>query len=398
MKEFGRVAIVHDYLNQYGGAERVLEAIHDLFPDAPVYTSIYDPRAMPDAYRAWDIRTSWMQRLPGWRRYFRNYFLLYPSAFESFDLSDYDLVISSSSAFAKGIIPHHDAAHICYCHTPMRFGWRAREYVEREQLAAWKARLLSLILPYLRTWDVASSVRVDAFIANSQVVARRIERYYGRAATVIPPPVDLPPYVDTPPEDFYLAGGRLVPYKRVDLVVQACSALKVPLVVFGAGRGRAELEAMAGPAVRFAGHVDEPALRDLYRRCRGYITAADEDAGIQPVEAMAAGRPVIAYAAGGALETVMEGQTGCFFHGQTAAALAVAIARSRTAVWDARAIRAHAEQYSRDRFIPRLRAFVEQIVSQAPASDLSSALISTSGIMQEFPARKIIAAGVEEER
>ena len=386
VKAPGRVAIVHDYLNQYGGAERVLEVMHDLYPDAPVYTSIYDVDVMPATYRAWDIRTSWMQRLPGWRRHFRNLFVFYPSAFESFDLSGYDLIVSSSSAFAKGIIPPPGAVHVCYCHTPMRFGWRTADYIEREGIGGVKARMLALVLPWLRTWDVASSLRVDTFVANSHVVARRIARYYGRRATVIPPPVELPPYDPAPPEDFYLTGGRLVPYKRVDLAVRACTVLRVPLVVFGAGRARPALEAMAGPTVRFVGRVDERTLRDLYRRCRGYITAADEDAGIQPVEAMAAGRPVIAFAAGGTLESVIDGETGRFFCEQSAAALATALARSREDRWDARAIRAHAEQFGRERFRARLAEVIAQATSQPRASVFSDAQTAASGMIDDGPA------------
>lgn len=356
---YGRVALVHDYLNQYGGAERVLEALHELFPDAPVYTSIYDPAAMPEHYRTWDIRTSWMQRLPAWRKHFRKYFLLYPSAFESFDVSAYDLIVSSSSAYAKGVIPRPGATHVCYCHTPMRFGWRTGDYVEREAIGGHTSGALALPLTYLRLWDVVSSQRVDGFIANSREVANRIERYYRRRAEVIPPPVDLQPYVPTSPEDFYLTGGRLVPYKRIDLVVQAFTALKLPLVVFGAGRDRAKLEALAGPNVRFVGRVTDAELQQLYRRCRAYITAGEEDAGIQPVEAMAAGRPVIAFAAGGVRETVIDGETGCFFDAQTPASLAVAVARSRTLRFDPPTIRAHAEQWSRERFKVRVLAYID---------------------------------------
>ena len=393
----GRVAIVHDYLNQYGGAERVLEAIHDLYPQAPVYTAIYDPAAMPPAYRTWDIRTSWMQKLPGWRRHFRHYFVLYPSAFESFDLSNYDLVLSSSSAFAKGIIPRHDALHVCYCHTPMRFGWRTAAYVDREHIYGFQGRILPLVLTYLRTWDVASSVRVDAFIANSHQVARRIQRYYGRPATVIPPPVDLPAYEPGPPEDFYLTGGRLVPYKRIDLAVRACTALALPLVVFGDGRARPELEAIAGPTVRFVGHVDEPTLHDLYRRCRAYITAGEEDAGIQPVEAMAAGRPVIAFASGGTLETVVDGVTGRFFHEQSAAAVAVAIGQSRLDTWDAQEIRSHAEKFGRDRFMARMREAIETAAAQAECRNTSGSASRSSDIMEGNLARRSIRVGVERE-
>lgn len=354
-----RVAIIHDYLNQYGGAERVLEALHDLYPAAPVYTSIYDPQAMPPGYRDWDIRTSWMQRLPGWRRYFRSYFPLYPAAFESFDLSGYNLILSSSSAFAKGVIPPAGARHICYCHTPMRFAWRTGAYVERESIGGLQRVILPILLTYVRLWDVATTPRVDAFIANSREVAGRIKRYYGRSATIIPPPVDLMPYQPEQPDDFYLAGGRLIPYKRLDLAVRAFSALGLPLKVFGAGRDRAALEAIAGPNVEFLGSVSEERRRTLFARCRAFIFPGEEDFGITPLEAMAAGRPVIAYAGGGALDTIVEGMTGRFFREQSAAALALAVAQSRGDQYDPAAIRRHAEGFSRPVFLSRIQAFIK---------------------------------------
>ena len=355
-----RVAIVHDYLNQYGGAERVLEALHDLYPTAPVYTSIYDPEAMPALYRTWDIRTSWMQRLPGWRRHFQKYFLLYPSAFESFDLSDYDLVISSSSAYAKGIIPGAQAYHICYCHTPMRFAWRTHDYISREELGPLQRGMLPLALSYVRLWDVATTPRVDHFVANSREVAARIKRYYGRTATIIPPPVELPPHRPAAPGDFYLAGGRLIPYKRLDLVVRAFTALRLPLKIFGDGRDRQRLQALAGPTVEFLGQISEAQRHELFASCRAFIFPGEEDFGITPLEAMSAGRPVIAYAAGGALETVVEGVTGRFFAEQSAAAIAVAVAASQRDAYDPAAIRRHAEQFSRERFLERMRKVIEE--------------------------------------
>jgi glycosyltransferase involved in cell wall biosynthesis len=358
-----RVAIVHDYLNQYGGAERVLEALHELYPAAPVYTSIYDPAAMPAAYRDWDIRTSWMQRLPGWRRIFRAYFLLYPSAFESFDLSGYDLILSSSSAFAKGIIPPPGARHICYCHTPMRFAWRTGSYVEREGIGGAGRALLSILLTYVRLWDVATTPRVDAFVVNSREVAGRIQRYYGREAAIIPPPVDLPPYCPQPSQDFYLAGGRLVPYKRLDLAVRAFVVLGLPLKIFGEGRDRAALEALGAPNIEFLGHVSEEHRRELFARCQAFIFPGEEDFGITPLEAMAAGRPVIAYAAGGALDSIAEGLTGRFFHQQSAAALAAAVAAARCDRYDPDAIRRHAEGFGRDVFLTRMRAIIDKQVS-----------------------------------
>lgn len=355
-----RVAIIHDYLNQYGGAERVLEALHALYPSAPVYTSIYDPEAMPGSYRSWDIRTSWMQRLPGWRRHFQKYFLLYPSAFESFDLSGYDLIISSSSAYAKGVIPAPHAYHICYCHTPMRFAWRTRDYIRRERFGRMQRALLPVALSYVRLWDVASTPRVDQFIANSSEVAARIRRYYGRPATVIPPPVELSPYRPWVPSQFYLAGGRLIPYKRLDLVVRAFTALGLPLKVFGDGRDRARLQSLAGPNVEFLGQIGEDQRNELFAGCRAFIFPGEEDFGITPLEAMAAGRPVIAYAAGGALETVVEGVTGRFFREQSAAAIAVAVAESQHDRYDPAIIRAHAEGFGREVFLERMRQVIDE--------------------------------------
>jgi glycosyltransferase involved in cell wall biosynthesis len=358
-----RVALAHDYLNQYGGAERVLEALHMLYPDAPVYTSIYDADAMPDHYRGWDIRTSFMQSLPGWRKHFRRYFLLYPSAFESFDLSEYDLIISSSSAYAKGVIPRPGAIHVCYCHTPMRFAWRTRDYVAREQISGFQGAVLPFLLTYLRLWDSVANARVDAFVANSREVAGRIRRYYGRGATVIPPPVDLPTTMPQPAGDFYLAGGRLIPYKRIELIVEAFTHLRLPLKVFGDGRDRTRLERMAGPNIEFLGWVDEPTRHDLFARCRAFIFPGEEDFGITPLESMAAGRPVIAYGAGGALETVIEGVTGRFFHEQTAAALAAAVAASHVDVYDTVAIRQYAEGFGLNLFLARMRALIDEVVA-----------------------------------
>ncbi len=360
-----RVALIHDYLNQYGGAERVLDALHDLFPQAPIYTSIYDPAAMPAACRTWDIRTSWMQRIPVWRRLFRAYVLLYPLAFESFDLSAYDLLISSSSAFAKGIIPRPDALHVCYCHTPMRFAWRTSDYLAREAFGAARRAALALPLVLLRMWDVISTQRVDAFVANSRVVAQRIWRYYRREAVVIPPPVEIPPWRELSPGAYFLAGGRLIPYKRLDLAVQACTRLRLPLKVFGDGRDRARLQALAGPNVEFLGRVSEEERRALYAGCRAFIFPGEEDFGIAPLEAMAAGRPVIAYAAGGALETVVAGVTGRFFYQQTVEAVMEAIAATLTERYDAHAIRRHAEQFGRDVFLERMRLLIEEVVAKS---------------------------------
>ncbi|MEF3275306.1 MAG: glycosyltransferase [Chloroflexus sp.] len=366
-----RVALVHDYLNQYGGAERVLEALHELFPTAPIYTSIFDPATMPATYRTWDIRTSFMQRLPAWRTQFRRYVALYPTAFERFDLNGYDLIISSSSAFAKGIIPRPGALHICYCHTPMRFAWRTDDYVAREQINGVQAKLLPFVLNYLRIWDTVSANRVDLFVANSREVAGRIARYYRRPAIVIPPPIDLPPYEPRPPEDFYLAGGRLIPYKRLELAIEAFNHLRLPLKIFGDGRDRARLERMAGPNIEFLGWIDEATRLDLFARCRAFIFPGEEDFGITPLEVLAVGRPVIAYAAGGALETLIEGVTGRFFCQPTAAALAAAVALSRTDTVDSLALRRHAEKFSRERFLTAMQSFINEALAAHHAGRLA---------------------------
>lgn len=360
-----RVALIHDYLNQSGGAERVLEALHGMYPDAPVYTSIYDAQAMPPAYRQWDIRPSFMQRLPGWRRHFRKYFLLYPSAFEAFDLSAYDLVISSSSAYAKGVITRPGAVHVCYCHTPMRFAWRASDYVEREQIGGAMRAVLPVLLTYLRMWDVQTAGRVGTFVANSRTVQARIAHIYQRESTVLPPPVELAPYAPQVPDDFFLAGGRLVPYKRLDLAVRACSNLHLPLVVFGAGRDREALERIAGPTIRFVGKVDTATLHELYARCRAYLMPGEEDAGIQPLEAMGAGRPVIALRAGGALDSVVEGQTGLFFDEPAVAALEAALHRFAWMSFEPARLRLHAESFARPMFTRRMQAIIDAALDAA---------------------------------
>ena len=360
-----KVALVHDYLNQYGGAERVLEALHALYPTAPVYTSIYDPAAMPAEYRTWDIRVSFMQRFPGWRKHFRKYFLFYPSAFEAFDLSEYDLVLSSSSAYAKGVLTRPGAVHVCYCHTPMRFAWRAHDYIERENISGLMRTVLPFLLTSLRMWDVQTAQRVHTFIANSQTVAARIKHIYQRDATIITPPADLPSWTPQPHEDFFLAGGRLVPYKRLDLAVQACSELDLPLIIFGDGRDRAVLEQLAGPSVRFVGHVDQATLTDLYARCRAYLMPGEEDAGIQPIEAMGAGRPVIAYGAGGALDTLEVGITGRFFAEQSVAALKAALLAFEHDTYYPAVIRHHAERFARPMFLRRVRTVIDTALAAA---------------------------------
>ncbi len=359
-----RVALVHDYLNQYGGAERVLEQLHGQFPDAPVYTSMYEPRTMPRAYREWDIRTSFMQRMPLVKRKHQAFLMLYPLAFESFDLSGFDLVISNSSAFSKGVLTGPETLHISYCLTPMRWVWRYRDYVNRERLGGAARKMLPPLIHYLRLWDVVSAQRVDRFVGISRAVVDRIRKYYGRPAEIIYPPVETERFAPNGrPSDYYLTVSRLVPYKRIDLVVDAFRRLNRPVKIGGDGRDRARLEATAHANVEFLGRVDEDQLGGLYAGCRAFLFPGEEDFGITPVEAQAAGRPVVAFAAGGALDTVVDGETGVLFHPQTPDALANAVERLERLDLSSERIRANAERFGVDVFRRRFRAFVERSIA-----------------------------------
>ncbi|MFN8532541.1 MAG: glycosyltransferase [Dehalococcoidia bacterium] len=323
-----RVAIVHDWLNQTGGAENVLDVLHELYPDAPVYTAMYGPEVMNPKYRAWDIRTSFMQRLPGVIRHHQPYLPLYPLAFELFDLSGYDLVISNSSGFCHGVLTRPETVHLNYCLTPPRYCWMLPQYLERERVGGMTRRVLPLVVSALRMWDAVASQRVDRFVGISQAIAARIRKFYRRDAEVIYPPVDtgkFSPARDV--GDYYLIVSRLIPYKRVDLAIRAFNKLRKPLWIVGSGRDRAALERIAGPTVRFLGRVPDSDVGRLFAECLGFVFPGEEDFGITPPEAQAAGRPVVAFGGGGALETVLDGQTGVFFHQPSADALADAVVR-----------------------------------------------------------------------
>ena len=361
-----KVAIVHDWLNQRGGAESVLEALVEMYPQAPIYTSIYWPQAMPEAYRSWDIRTSFMDRLPLVKKYHQPFLPLYPLAFEQFDLRGYDLVISNKSAFCHGVITAPETLHICYCLTPTRFLWDYAGYVQREGLGKLARWALPPFLNYLRLWDKAAADRVDHFAAISQAVRQRIQKFYRRQAAVIHPPVDTTGYVPAEgSDDYFLIVSRLIPYKRIDLAVQAFNQLGLPLVIVGDGRDRASLQEMAKPNIQFLGRVPDEEMRQLLARCRAFIFPGLEDFGIAPVEAQAAGRPVIAFGGGGALDTVVEGVTGTFFHEQSPQALAEAVRSFDEARYDPAVIREHAERFDTAVFKQQLRQFIEENMNYA---------------------------------
>jgi len=361
-----RLALVHDYLNQYGGAERVLEELHALFPDAPVYTSMYWPQKMSPIIRGIDVRTSFMQRLPLVTRKHQPFLLLYPLAFESFDLSGYDVVISNSSAFCKGVVTPPGTLHICYCLTPMRWVWNYHAYIERERLGTAARLVLPAAISQLRAWDVATAQNVDRFVAISHTVASRVRKYYRRDAAVIYPPVNCSVFAPSRSGvgDYYLVVSRLIPYKRIDLAVDAFTRLGLRLkIVSSGGRDLAALRARAGRNIEFCGNVSDFELKELYARCRGYVFPGEEDFGIAPLEANASGRPVIAFAGGGALDTVIDGQTGVLFHDQEVESLMAAVRRAEQIDWDADDLRAHAMSFDRTVFRSQLQQFVAESIA-----------------------------------
>jgi glycosyltransferase involved in cell wall biosynthesis len=357
-----RVAIVHDYLNQMGGAERVVMAFHEIFPAAPIYTSIYDPRRVDPAFQKMDIRTSFMQKLPLVTKHHQPYLPFYPFAMETLDLRGYDLVLSSSSAFGKGVITRPETLHICYCHTPMRWCWNYEEYVEREQLGRIARSILPLLITGLRVWDQTSAMRVDHFIANSPVVAERIQKYYRRDAVVIPPPVEASRFPFDPAiqlDEYFLVVSRLIPYKRIDLAIEACNRLRLPLVIIGSGRDEQRLKQLAGPTIRFLGRLSDQEVIHYYTHCRALLFPGEEDFGITPLEAQAAGRPVIAYGAGGALASIVDGTTGVFFRERSVESLAEALAAFDERSFDPHVIRNHALEFDKPRFHRRILQFIE---------------------------------------
>ena len=370
------LALIHDWLNQLGGAEDVLEVLAEMFPGAPIFTSIYWREEMPPKYRQWPIRTSFMDRLPAIHRYHQPYLPLYPFAFERFDLTGYDLILSNKSGFCHGVRKPPGAVHVCYCLTPTRYVWGFDDYASREGFSPAQRRILLPVLNLLKQWDKAAAARVDHFIAISSEVQRRIARFYGRDSVIIYPPVSTERFAKHPRSeaergkptdsvgDYFLCLGRLIPYKRVDLAVRACTELNLPLLVGGDGRDRARLEKMAGPTVKFLGRVPEADLPDLMAHCKAFIFPGLEDFGITSVQAMAAGRPVIAFAGGGALDTVIENQTGHLFHEQTVNSLMGVLQKFNPASFDSAAIRAHALKFDRKVFERQLHDFIKSVTHQ----------------------------------
>jgi len=350
------------------GGEKVLEVLCELYPGATLFTLLHNKGAMSPIIENMEIRTSFVQNLPFKEEQYRRYLPLFPRAIESFDFSGYDLIISTSHCVAKGAKPVGKALHICYCHTPMRYVWdQYPEYFGKGRAGVLTRAAMTIVAPSLRNWDVRTSSRVHFFVANSDNVARRIERYYARASDVIHAPVDTSLFrIEEKPLNYYLMVSALVPYKRVDLAIESFNRRGDRLLIIGTGPDEKRLKAMAASNIEFLGWENDESLAKFYARCRALIFPGVEDFGIVPLEAMASGKPVIAYAEGGALETVV-GQgntpTGVFFHEQSVSALMNAIKEFESRGFNPEAIRKHAEKFDRKRFKQKLHNYINDKIS-----------------------------------
>lgn len=358
-----KVALIHEFLTQLGGAEKVLQAIIELFPDAPIYTLVYNEKKTGSVFGKKDIRTSFLQKMPFGVSKYKWYLTLMPTAIESFDLSDYDLVISDSSAFAKGVITQPGTVHICYCHTPTRYLWQISDFYLKTAGIPWPIdKIVPPFLNYLRVWDWQAAQKPDHIIANSKTTQARIKRYYNRDSDIIHPFVDSAGFQPSEKvKDYYLIAGRMVPYKKNDLVIQAFNDLKLSLKVVGDGYGLAELKKLVkNPKIEFLGRVSDQELKKYLAECRAFIFPSEEDFGIMPLEAMASGRPVIAYKKGGATETIKEGITGTFFKEQTPQCLIDTIKRFHADKYNSRVIRQHALDFDKSIFKKKLKEYIEK--------------------------------------
>lgn len=357
-----KIALVHDYLTQYGGGERVLEAFSEIWPEAPIFTLVYDARLTDGRFANKEIYTSFLQKIPLVKSKHRLFLFLMPMAIEQFDLSDYDIVLSDSASYAKGIITKPSTVHICYCHTPTRYAWDdSHRYIKEARYSYLIKKLAPLAINYIRLWDREAASRVDKFIANSHFVKKRIVKYYGRESEVIHPPVSVDNFETSDNiDDYFLMVGRFLPYKKFDLAIEAFNRLGWPLKIIGDGPERRRLLRIGGRNIEFLGIQSDEVLRGYYSHCRALIFPQEEDFGIVALEAMASGRPVIAYRAGGALEMVEEGATGLFFNEQNAESLMECLKRFNYKNFDSGVIRERALRFDKEIFKEKIRDFVEE--------------------------------------
>lgn len=355
-----RIALVHDYLSQDGGAERVLRAFRELWPTAPIFVLFHDRKKFPE-FPEELIHESYLGHLPFVSNKLQWYLPLMPGATERHNLKNFDIVLSSTSAFAKGILTSPETLHISYCHTPTRYLWSdTHTYLADLPYNRFVKMFLPRLISQLRLWDKMSTDRVDHFIANSRTVQNRIQKYYRRDSTVIHPPVDLNKfYISKNVDDYFVAGGRLVPYKNLDLVIRTFNRLRLPLKIFGVGPEAARLKMIAKDNIEFLGKISDDQKARLLSSAAAFIHPQLEDFGITPLEAMASGRPVIAFAEGGATETVLPGETGIFFKEQTWESLYDAVSHFDSQSWDSERIREHAGKFRTENFKSQMRDYVD---------------------------------------
>jgi len=359
-----KIALVHDHLAQDGGAEGVLKIFADMFPDAPIYTLLYDQKNIDDNYKGKRIEASIIQRLPWGVKKYQWYMPFMPMAVEFFDLREYDVVLSDTSSFAKGVITSPDTLHLCYCHTPTRYLWSdTHQYINELKYNKYFKKIISLALNYIRIWDRQAADRVDVYMANSKTAQRRIKKYYKTDSKIIHPPVEIEKYkISETQEDFFLAGCRLVPYKRIDNIIRAFRKNGKKLKIFGDGADLERLKKIAGGRdnIEFLGRISKEKQAELYSKCQAYLKPQKEDFGITVVEAMSSGRPVIALRKGGALETVVEGKTGMFIEDDSPESIFEALEKFNSSDYNPQEIRAHAEQFGVVRFKEEIHDFINQ--------------------------------------
>jgi len=354
--------LVHDYLVQYGGAERVLECFTELFPDAPIFTLVYDENLMHGVFKEKDIHTSFLQKIPFSKTRHRIFPPLMPSAIESFDFSKYDVVLSDSSSFAKGIITDPETLHICYMHTPMRFAWDdCQKYTQEFYFPGFVKKLVPFFMNYIRVWDRASADRPDKIIANSNFIARRIKKYYKKESVVINPPVDVKNfYISNEAGDYFLLVGRLMAYKRFDIVIRAFNKMGLKLKILGRGPEYKRLKSMAKENIEFLGRVSEEDLRKYYSRAKAFIFPQEEDFGITAIEAMASGRPIVAFRGGDIPEHMEEEKMGVFFDNQKVKDIIQAVEKIDSMEFDSQYIRQKVLKFDKGIFKDKIKDYIEK--------------------------------------